>query len=68
MDVKSQLYSYYIDLLNEISSISKSDSFTLPNPDFSDIKVTDLIIQIKESTKLLIDKKINQVTLLIFIN
>ena len=64
MDVKSQLYSYYIDLLNEISSISKSDSFTLPNPDFSDIKVTDLIIQIKESTKLLIDKKINQVTLL----
>ena len=48
MDVKSQLYSYYIDLLNEISSISKSDSFTLPNPDFSDIKVTDLIIQIKE--------------------
>ena len=62
MDVKSQLYSYYIDLLNEISSISKSDSSSLSNHSFNELKISDLIIQIKESTKLLIDKKISQVT------
>ena len=62
MDVKSQLYSYYIDLLNEISSISKSDSSSLSNHSFNELKISDLIILIKESTKLLIDKKISQVT------
>ena len=62
MDVKSQLYSYYIDLLNEITSISSSDSISLPNPDFGSLTLSDLIFQIKESTGMLINEKISQIT------
>jgi len=62
MDVKSQLYSYYIDLLNEITSISPSDSISLPNPDFGSLTISDLIFQIKESTSILINEKITQIT------
>ena len=62
MDVKSQLYSYYIDLLKDITSISPSDSISLPNPDFGSLTISDLIFQIKESTGMLINEKISQIT------
>ena len=64
MDVKSQLYSYYIDLLKDITSISPSDSISLPNPDFGSLTISDLIFQIKESTGMLINEKISQITTL----
>ena len=61
MDVKSQLYSYFIDLLNEISSISQDDSISLPNLDYGDLTISNLILQIKESTRMLINEKISQI-------
>ena len=64
MDVKSQLYSYYIDLLKDITSISPSGSISLPNPDFGSLTISDLIFQIKESTGMLINEKISQITTL----
>ena len=64
MDVKSQLYSYYIDILNEISSISTSD-LNLPNPDFGNITIYDLILKIKESNKILTREKITKITTII---
>ena len=62
MDVKSQLYSYYIDLLDELSSISSSRTNSLCNPDFGKLTTSDLILQIKESNKILCNEKIAQIT------
>ena len=65
MDVKSQLYSYYIDILNEISSLSQGDSNTLPNPSYTNLTISELILQIKESNILLTNTKIAHITSLI---
>ena len=62
MDVKSQLYSYYIDILNELSSISPNNiNNSKSNPDFSSLTVSELITKIKESNILLINTKVSQI-------
>ena len=62
MDVKSQLYSYYIDILNELSSISPNNiNNSKSNPDFSSFTVSELITKIKESNILLINTKVSQI-------
>ena len=57
MDVKSQLYSYYIDILNEISSLS--DKY--PSKDFSSMTISDLILEIKESSNFLFNAKTSKI-------
>lgn len=61
MDVKSQLYNYYIDILKEISSISESDNIALDNSNSGSLSVSELIIQIKESNLSLINAKISKI-------
>ena len=64
MDVKSQLYSYYLDLLNEISSYSSSTNISIDNKnlDYQSLSISDIISNIKESTSDLINCKISQIT------
>ena len=64
MDIKSQLYSYYLDLLNEISSFSSSYNQSNDNKklDYQNLKIADILISIKESTSELINCKVNQIT------
>ena len=64
MDTKSQLYSYYLDLLNEISSIESSNdkSIDTKNLDYQNLNISDIIINIKQSTSELIKCKVNQIT------
>ena len=57
MDVKSQLYSYYIDILNEISSLS--DKY--PSKDFSSMTISELILEIKESSNFLFNAKTSKI-------
>ena len=61
MDVKSQLYSYYIDILNELSSISPTNISQKSNPDFGSLTISELIQQIKQSNISLIDAKVSQI-------
>ena len=61
MDVKSQLYNYYIDILKEISSISESDNIALDNSNSGSLSISELIIQIKESNLSLINAKISKI-------
>jgi len=65
MDVKSQLYSYYIDILNEISSLSQGENNSLPNPSYTNLTISELILHIKESNILLTNTKIAHITSLI---
>ena len=64
MDIKSQLYSYYLDILNEISSFSSSGNElnSMKNLDYQALTISDLLMNIKESTKQLINCKISEIT------
>ena len=63
MDIKSQLYSYYLDLLNEISSYSSSNNISIANNnlDYQNISISDIILNIKESTSDLINCKVSHI-------
>ena len=64
MDIKSQLYSYYLDIINEISSYSSDNNESIfnNNLDYQNINSSDLITYIKESTSELIKCKISEIT------
>ena len=64
MDTKSQLYSYYLDILNEISSFSSCNDKSIENKnlDYQNLNISDIIINIKESTSELIKCKVSQIT------
>ena len=64
MDTKSLLYSYYLDILNEISSFSSSNDKSIENKnlDFQNLNISDIITNIKESTSKLIKCKVSQIT------
>ena len=64
MDIKSQLYSYYLDIINEISSYSSNNNESIfnNNLDYQNINSSDLITYIKESTSELIKCKISEIT------
>jgi hypothetical protein len=58
MDIKSQLYSFYTELLNEISEYSPKDNHS-SNKSHKNLNITQLIKYIKESTSKLIDLKVS---------
>ena len=58
MDIKSQLCSYYLELLNEISQYSKKDNH-LNNKALKNLNISQLLQNIKESTSKLIDLKVS---------
>ena len=58
MDIKSQLYSFYTELLNEISEYSPKDNHS-NNKSHKNLNITQLIKYIKESTSKLIDLKVS---------
>ena len=64
MDIKSQLYSYYLDLLNEISSYSSQTNISIDNKnlDYQNLSISDIIQNIKQSTSDLINYKVSHVT------
>ena len=64
MDIKSQLYSYYLDIINQISSYSQNNNESFPNYNlnYQNLNVSDLITNIKESTSELIKYKISKIT------
>ena len=64
MDIKSQLYSFYLDLLNQISSCSQkvNKSYLNQNIDYQNLTISDIIINIKETTIQLINDKVSQIT------
>ena len=61
MDVKSQLYSYYIDILNELSTLSPNNLSQKKNPDINTLTIPELIQNIKQSNISLINFKVSQV-------
>ena len=66
MDVKSKLYSYYLDILNEISlCIPENEKLSSTTTlDYQKVSTSDIIDKIKESTEELINTKISQYTAL----
>ena len=61
MDVKSQLYSYYIDILNELSTLSPKNLSQKKNPDIDTLTISELIENIKQSNISLINLNVSQV-------
>ena len=63
MDLKSQLYSYYLDILNELSSLSLSENEydSMDNLDYQNLNISDILMNIKESTKKLINTKVSEI-------
>ena len=61
MDIKSQLYSYYLDLLNEISNFSSGKIKNYPSLNYKNLDASQLISNIKDSTSELINLKVSQV-------
>ena len=61
MDIKSQLYSYYLDLLNKISDFSSGKIKNYPSLSYKNLEVSQLISNIKDSTSELINLKVSQV-------
>jgi hypothetical protein len=63
MDIKSQLYSYYLDILNELSSFSLSanEYDSMDNLDYQNLNISDILMNIKESTKKLINSKVSEI-------
>ena len=63
MNIKPLLYSYYLDILNEISTYStKTLFFPDKSLDYQKINISDLITNIKESNSELIKCKISKIT------
>ena len=60
MDIKSQLYSFYLDLLNEISNYSSVKIKDYKNINYQKIGISELLEHIKDSTSELIDLKISK--------
>ena len=61
MEVKSQLYSYYLDLLNEISNYSSEKIQKYPNLNYKNLTISELIQNVKDSTSELINLKISEI-------
>ena len=61
MDIKSQLYSYYLDLLNKISDFSSGKIKNYPSLSYKNLEVSQLISNIKDSPSELINLKVSQV-------
>ena len=61
MDTKSQLYSYYLDLLNEISTYSAEKIQKYPNLNYKNLSISELVQNIKDSTSELIHFKISEI-------
>ena len=63
MDIKSQSYSYYLDILNELSSFSLSanEYDSMDNLDYQNLNISDILMNIKESTKKLINSKVSEI-------
>ena len=62
-DIKSQLYSYYLDLLNEISNNSTQQIHEYQNLSYKNVNISELIENIKNATSELIKLKISQIEL-----
>jgi hypothetical protein len=58
MDIKSQLYSYYLDILNEITNYSSEKMYDFKNISFENLNISELLDKIKESTSELINLKV----------
>ena len=60
MEIKPKLYSYYLELLNEISNngTEKHSSYNLE--EYKDLNINEIIERVKDSTKELIKLKISQ--------
>ena len=61
MDIKSQLYTYYLDILNEISDFSSGKIKNYPSLNYKNLDISQLISNIKNSTSELINLKVSQV-------
>ena len=58
MDIKSQLYSYYLDILNEITNYSSERTYDFKNISFENMNISELIDKIKEANSELINLKV----------
>ena len=58
MEIKPKLYSYYLELLNEISNYSHEKYNSYNNNNSQDLNTSEIIERIKDSTKKLINLKI----------
>ena len=61
MDVKSQLYSYYLYLLNEISNYSSQRIKNYQNLNYQNLDISKIIENIKDSTSELINIKVSNI-------
>ena len=59
MDIKSQLYSYYLDILNEITNYSSEKMYDFKNISFENMNISELLDKIKEATSELINLKVD---------
>ena len=59
MDIKSQLYSYYLEILNEISTYDSNNQSQV-NLDFQNLNVSELIANIKELNSQIINCKVSE--------
>ena len=59
MDIKSQLYSYYLEILNEISTYDSKNQ-TKVNLDYQNLSESELITNIKELNSQMIDCKVSK--------
>jgi len=58
MDIKSQLYSYYLDILNEMANYSSEKMYDFKNISFENLNISELLDKIKEATSELINLKV----------
>ena len=58
MDIKAQLYSYYLDILNEIANYSSEKMCEFKNISFENMNISELLDKIKEATSELINLKV----------
>ena len=60
MEIKSQLYSYYLEILNEISNYSSKKESEYNNDNYENLNTNKIIEKIKTSTLELINLKVCQ--------
>jgi len=60
MDIKSQLYSYYLEILNEISTYDTKNQ-TKVNLDYQNLDESELLTNIKELNSQMIDCKVSKI-------
>ena len=61
MDIKSQLYSYYLDILSEISNYSYEKIKKFQNLSFDNLNISELVDNIKDSNNELINLKVSDI-------